>query len=44
MFRELSERVGVLQFIRSGRVAITKEKVERLSDMLTVMEEKVKRD
>ena len=42
MFRELRDRVGVLQFIRSGRVAITKEKVERLSDMLTVMEERVK--
>ena len=42
MFKELSERTGVLQFIRSGRVAITKEKVERLSDMLAVMEEKVK--
>jgi acetolactate synthase-1/3 small subunit len=33
-FDELSESVGVLQFIRSGRVAITKSKVERLSDML----------
>ena len=33
-FQELSESVGVLQFIRSGRVAITKSKVERLSDML----------
>ncbi|OIP82912.1 MAG: acetolactate synthase small subunit [Porphyromonadaceae bacterium CG2_30_38_12] len=33
-FVELSETVGVLQFIRSGRVAITKSKVERLSDML----------
>jgi len=33
-FEELSESVGVLQFIRSGRVAITKSKVERLSDML----------
>ena len=43
MFRELRDRVGVLQFIRSGRVAITKEKVERLSDMLTVMEERMKR-
>jgi len=41
MFRELSERAGVLQFIRSGRVAITKEKVERLSDMLAVMEKQV---
>lgn len=33
-FEELSDTVGVLQFIRSGRVAITKSKVERLSDML----------
>ena len=44
MFKELSERTGVLQFIRSGRVAITKSKVERLSDMLAGMKEKVKRD
>jgi len=42
MFNELKDRVGVLQFIRSGRVAITREKVERLSDMLAVMEEKMK--
>ena len=42
MFKELSERVGVLQFIRSGRVAITKEKVEVVSDMLAVIEERVK--
>jgi len=42
MFRELRDRVGVLQFIRSGRVAITREKVERLSDMLSVMEERIK--
>jgi len=42
MFCELKERVGVQQFIRSGRVAITKEKVERLSDMLAVMEKRVK--
>jgi acetolactate synthase-1/3 small subunit len=33
-FDELSQTVGVLQFIRSGRVSITKSKVERLSDML----------
>ena len=44
MFKELSARVGVLQFIRSGRVAITKERVELLSDMLAVMEERVKHD
>jgi len=37
LFDELSETVGVLQFIRSGRVAITKSKVERLSDMLEGM-------
>ena len=43
LFRELSERVGVLQFIRSGRIAITKSKVERLSDMLTAMENQVGR-
>ncbi len=41
LFQELSQRVGVLQFIRSGRVAITKSKVERLSDMLATMEEKL---
>lgn len=35
LFDELAESIGVLQFIRSGRVAITKSKVERLSDMLT---------
>ena len=34
LFEELSESIGVLQFIRSGRVAITKSKVERLTDML----------
>ena len=44
MFNELKERVGVLQFIRSGRIAITKEKVERLSDMLAVMEKRMKKD
>ena len=41
LFKELSEKIGVLQFIRSGRVAITKSKVERLSDMLAAMEEKI---
>lgn len=39
LFDELSESIGVLQFIRSGRVAITKSKVERLSDMLSKREE-----
>lgn len=34
LFEELSQTIGVLQFIRSGRIAITKSKVERLSDML----------
>ena len=41
LFRELSERIGVLQFIRSGRVAITKSKVERLSDMLAAMAHRI---
>ncbi len=34
LFEELSKSIGVLQFIRSGRIAITRSKVERLSDML----------
>ena len=41
LFNELSETIGVLQFIRSGRVAITKSKVERLSDMLADLERKL---
>ncbi|OAV75470.1 Acetolactate synthase small subunit [Bacteroidales bacterium Barb7] len=41
LFKELSEKTGVLQFIRSGRIAITKSKVERLSDMLAAMNDKV---
>ena len=43
LFKELSELVGVLQFIRSGRIAITRSKVERLSDMLKTIEEIAKR-
>jgi acetolactate synthase-1/3 small subunit len=42
LFKELSDTVGVLQFIRSGRVAITRSKVEKLTDMLAYMEEKRK--
>lgn len=42
LFDELQEKFTVLQFIRSGRVAITKSKVERLSDMLAEIEEKIK--
>lgn len=38
LFDELSGAIGVLQFIRSGRVAITKSKIERLSDMLKEVE------
>lgn len=38
MFEELQSRIGVLQFIRSGRVAITRGKKERLSDMLAKIE------
>lgn len=42
LFDELSKTVGVLQFIRSGRVAITKSKIERLSDMLAKLRDKEK--
>ena len=38
LFKELSDTIGVLQFVRSGRIAITKSKVERLSDMLSKRE------
>lgn len=40
LFDELAETIGVLQFIRSGRVAITKSKVERLSDMLSEIQKR----
>lgn len=43
LFEELSSTIGVLQFIRSGRVAISTEKVERLSDMLVAMEDRIKK-
>jgi len=39
LFKELSETIGVLQFIRSGRIAVNKSKIERLSDMLAKIEE-----
>ncbi len=39
LFEELAESIGVLQFVRSGRIAITKSKVERLSDMLAKREQ-----
>lgn len=45
LFEELAEKIGVLQFVRSGRIAITKSPVERLSDMLakrTEAEERIK--
>ena len=42
LFKELSEKTGVLQFIRSGRIAITKSNAEeQLGDMLAAMEEKL---
>lgn len=40
LFEELSASIGVLQFIRSGRVAITRSKIERLTDMLDGIEAK----
>ncbi len=44
LFNELRKSIGVLQFIRSGRIAITKSKVERLSDMLAAMESKLEKE
>lgn len=43
LFEELAEKIGVLQFVRSGRIAITKSPVERLSDMLAKRSEAEKR-
>jgi acetolactate synthase-1/3 small subunit len=43
LFDELSQKMKVLQFIRSGRIAITKSKIERLSDILEKYEEKWKK-
>ncbi|MFA5649678.1 MAG: acetolactate synthase small subunit [Proteiniphilum sp.] len=43
LFEELASTIGVLQFVRSGRIAITKSKVERLSDMLAKREEHKKK-
>lgn len=40
LFDTLHKSIGVLQFIRSGRVAITKSKVERLSDLLEDLRKK----
>jgi acetolactate synthase-1/3 small subunit len=42
LFEELSKSIGVLQFIRSGRIAITKSKIERLSDMLSELDKRQK--
>lgn len=42
LFHELQEQTGVLQFIRSGRVAISRSKVEKLTDMLAAREDKRK--
>jgi acetolactate synthase I/III small subunit len=42
LFTELSSKLTVLQFIRSGRIAINKSKIERLSDMLAKLEAKNK--
>lgn len=44
LFDELSKAIGVLQFIRSGRIAINMSKIERLSDMLAVLKEKTNQE
>lgn len=40
LFDELSKMITVLQFIRSGRIAVNTSKIERLSDMLKQLEQK----
>lgn len=40
LFEELSETIGVLQFIRSGRIAVNTLKVERLSDLLAKIDKR----
>lgn len=40
LFNELSKTIGVLQFIRSGRVAVNTSKIERLSDFLAKIDKK----
>ncbi len=39
LFDELQQKIGVLQFVRSGSIAIVKGKNERLSDMLSTIDE-----
>jgi acetolactate synthase-1/3 small subunit len=43
LFNELNEKIRVLQFIRSGRIAIMRSKTERLSDMLEEIEARRKK-
>ncbi|MDR3271861.1 MAG: acetolactate synthase small subunit [Flavobacteriaceae bacterium] len=40
LFDELSENIKVLQFIRSGRIAVNTSKTERLSDMLAEIDKR----
>ncbi len=42
LFKVLSDAIGVLQFIRSGRVAVNTLKVERLSDLLAEIDKRRK--
>lgn len=42
LFNVLSNAVGVLQFIRSGRIAVNTLKVERLSDLLAEIDKRRK--
>ena len=44
LFDELHKEIGVLQFVRSGRIAITRSPVERLSDMLEKREKEREKD
>ncbi|MBQ8056178.1 MAG: acetolactate synthase small subunit [Paludibacteraceae bacterium] len=42
-FTELTHHFTVLQFVRSGRIAVTTSRIERLSDMLAELKEKLKK-
>lgn len=42
LFTVLSDAIGVLQFIRSGRIAVNTLKVERLSDLLAEIDKRRK--
>ena len=44
LFEELNRSIGVLQFVRSGRIALTKGKMERLSDMIAIIQRGIEQE